>query len=430
MINLFKRYVCIKQHDVKDCGCACLATISKQHGLKIPISKIREIAGTDKMGTSAYGVVKAAEELGFTAKGVKASKPEDIFSEFPLPAIAHVIIDGSLLHYVVIHKVSRIEILVADPGRGMNKYTPEDFFKIWTGVLILMVPSAKFEKGDETKGLFQRFSGLMRPQKGLLINIFFASVLITVLGIIGSFYFKAIMDDIVPNNLRKTLIVISIGMVLLNLFKILTEFFRAHLLVYLSQNIDIPLLLGYYEHVVNLPMNFFGTRQIGEIVSRFNDAGKIRDAISSATLTLMIDSLMAIVGGAVLYSQNKTLFSVTIIPIVLYVILLFAFRKSIENSNRATMEDNAKLTSYLVESLKGVETVKAFNGERKVNLETEKRYIKLVRTIFKFSFISNIQGTLKSTVKSIFSITILWIGAYLTLKGEITLGDAIGRNQC
>ncbi|WP_163193616.1 peptidase domain-containing ABC transporter [Clostridium thermarum] len=429
MKNPFKKYVCIKQHDMKDCGCACLATISKQHGLKIPISKIREIAGTDKMGTSAYGIVKAAEQLGFTAKGVKASKPEDIFSEFPLPAIAHVIIDGTLLHYMVIHKISKSEILVADPAKGITNYTPEDFFKIWTGVLILMVPSAKFEKGDETKGLFQRFFGLMRPQKGLLINIFFASILITVLGIIGSFYFKVIMDDIVPNNLRKTLIVISIGMVLLNLFKILTEFFRAHLLVYLSQNIDIPLLLGYYEHVVNLPMNFFGTRQIGEIVSRFNDAGKIRDAISTATLTLMIDSFMAIVGGAVLYGQNKTLFAVTIVPIVLYIVLLFSFRKSIERSNRATMEDNAKLTSYLVESLKGVEAVKAFNGERKVNLETEKRYIKLVRTIFKFSFISNIQGTLKSTVKSIFSITILWIGAYRTLKGEITLGELITFNS-
>ncbi|MDS1008388.1 cysteine peptidase family C39 domain-containing protein, partial [Clostridium sporogenes] len=85
MKNIFKRYICVKQHDYKDCGCACLATICKQYGLKYPISKIREIAGTDKEGTSALGIIKAAEELGFTAKGVKASKPEDLFSEIPLP---------------------------------------------------------------------------------------------------------------------------------------------------------------------------------------------------------------------------------------------------------------------------------------------------------------------------------------------------------
>ena len=111
-MNIVKRYNCVKQHDIKDCGCACLATIAKQYGLKVPISKIREVAGTDMQGTSAYGVIKAAEAIGFTAKGVKASKPEDIFGEFPKPAIAHVIIDGKLLHYVVIHKVTEKEILI------------------------------------------------------------------------------------------------------------------------------------------------------------------------------------------------------------------------------------------------------------------------------------------------------------------------------
>ena len=109
MRNTLKKYICIKQHDIKDCSAACLATISKQYGLKIPISKIREVAGTDKQGTSAFGIIKAAEQLGVSAKGVKVSKPED-------------------------------------------------FFEIWAGVLILMVKSAEFKKGGETKGLFSSIS--------------------------------------------------------------------------------------------------------------------------------------------------------------------------------------------------------------------------------------------------------------------------------
>ena len=180
-----------------------MATISKQYGLKFPISKIREVAGTDKQGTSAFGIIKAAEQLGFTAKGVKVTKPEDIFTEFPLPAIAHVIIDGSLLHYVVIHKISKTEILIADPAKGMVKYTPEDFFKIWTGVLILMVPSVKFIKGNETKGMFSRFMGLLTPQRGLILNIFFASLIFTVLGIIGAFYFQVLVDSVLQKSLEE-----------------------------------------------------------------------------------------------------------------------------------------------------------------------------------------------------------------------------------
>lgn len=94
------KYYCIKQHDMKDCGAACIATISKQYGYKIPITKIREIAGTDKQGTNVVGLIKALETIGFTAKGVKGS-PDSLFTDFPLPAIAHVLIDGKLLHYVL-----------------------------------------------------------------------------------------------------------------------------------------------------------------------------------------------------------------------------------------------------------------------------------------------------------------------------------------
>lgn len=427
-MSIFKKYHCIKQHDIKDCGAASLATICKQYGLKTPISRIREVAGTDLNGTSAYGVIKAAEALGFTAKGVKASKPEDIFSEFPKPAIAHVIIDGALLHYVVIHKVTKEEILIADPGKGIVKYTAEEFFKIWTGVLIIMVPAPTFEKGNETKGLFERFWGLIKVQKNLLGNIFISSILITLIGIIGSFYFKFLLDDILPNNLNKSLLVISIAMIVLSIFKIITEFFRSLLLIHMSQNIDIPLLLGYYNHVIDLPMNFFGTRKVGEIISRFNDAGKIRDAISSATLTLMIDTLMAVVGGVILYMQSSKLFWFCFIPIVLYLILVFVFKKSLEDVNRDVMEDNAKLTSYLVESIEGIETVKAFNGERKVNLETEKKFISFIKSVFKYGYVNNLQGSLKNTVKGIFAICILWIGAYLALKGDITVGTLISFN--
>jgi ATP-binding cassette subfamily B protein len=151
---MFKKYYCIKQHDITDCGAACLATISKQYGFNTSITRIREVAGTDKQGTNAYGVIKAAEKLGLSAKGVKGDKTA-FFSEFPLPCIAHVIVDGGLLHYVVIHKISKKQVIIADPGKGIVKLTPEDFFGEnqeegkppkyqWSGVLILMVPDTNF----------------------------------------------------------------------------------------------------------------------------------------------------------------------------------------------------------------------------------------------------------------------------------------------
>ena len=436
---MFKKYYCIKQHDITDCGAACLATISKQYGFNTSITRIREVAGTDKQGTNAYGVIKAAEKLGLSAKGVKGDKTA-FFSEFPLPCIAHVIVDGGLLHYVVIHKISKKQVIIADPGKGIVKLTPEDFFGEnaeegkppkyqWSGVLILMVPDTNFEKGDETKGLFQRFFHLLKPQKRLIVNIFVASMLLTIFGILGSFYFKVLMDDILPAGLLKTLHILSLGIILLNLFKVLLSAVRSHLLLYLSQKLDIALLLGYYNHILKLPMNFFGTRKVGEIISRFNDASKVRDAISGATLTIMIDTLMAIAGGIILYIQNSNMFAVTLVVVVLYFIIVFSFNSWYKKLNQVQMENNAQLTSYMVESLNGIQTVKAYNAERKVNLETESKFIRLLRSVFKLSWVSNLQGSLVGFVELTGGTVILWVGAYNVIKGNLTIGQLITFNS-
>lgn len=421
------KYYCVKQHDITDCGAACLATISKQYGLNLSISKIREVAGTDKQGTNAYGMIKAAEQLGFSAKGVKGNQ-DAFFTEFPLPAIAHVVVDGSLLHYVVIHKITKKQIIIADPAKGIVKYAPEVFFKIWTGVLILLVPTSKFQKGNENKGVLSRFFSLMFPQKRLLINIFLSSLIITVFGILTSFYFRFIMDDIVPNSLRKTLITLSIGVIVLYIFKAILEAFRNHLMLYLSQKLDIPLILGYYQHVLGLPMNFFGTRKVGEIVSRFMDASKIRDAISSATLSIMIDTLMALVGGIVLFTQNHLLFGIAVVVVALYGVIVLAFNKPVKKINEKQMEDNSQVTSYLVETLNGIETVKAFHAEDKAQAKTDKLFVKLLKSVFKGGMITNAQQTMTGAISTIGGTVILWVGVVSVLNGNMTLGSLLTFN--
>ena len=428
MKNLFKQYYCVKQHDYKDCGCACLATICKQYGLKYPISKIREMASTDKMGTNGLGMIKAAKQLGFSAKAVNVKNFEDLFMGVPLPAIAHVAMDKSTLHYVVIHKITKKEILIADPEYGIVKYKPNDFFDIWTGVLFLMVPTSKFQTGNEMKNVFSRFFSLLKPHKKLLFNIFLSSIIITIFGILGSFYFQLLIDNIVPNNITKSLHTISIGFMILTVFKVITEAFRTQLLIHLGPKLDIPLMLGYYEHVINLPMNFFGTRQVGEIVSRFNDASSIRDAISGATLTMMVDVFMVIIGGSILYSRSSLLFSITLVPLCLYGLIVYGFKNSIEKINRETMVSSADLTSYLVQSLNGVETIKAFNAEEEVNLKTETKFIKLMKNTLKNGYINNFQISLKSLAKGVFSIAILWIGTTQVLNGRISLGELLTFN--
>lgn len=429
------KYYCVKQHDTTDCGAACLATISKQYGFNTSITKIREAAGTDKQGTNAFGVIKAAEQLGFRANGVKGDK-EAFFSDFTLPCIAHVVVNGNLMHYVVIHKITTKKIIIADPEKGLVKLKPSEFFGEaagegevaeyqWTGILILLEPTKKFQKGKDTKRFFSSFLHLLIPHKKLLIHIFAASLIYTALGIMGAFYFKVLVDSVLPKGLSSTLAALSCGVILLNIFRVLLNVFRSRLLLYLSQELDIALLLGYYKHVLELPMSFFGTRKVGEIISRFNDASKVRDAISGATLTIMIDSLMAIAGGIILYMQNAAMFGVTLVIIVLYMIIVIGFNKWYEELNRKQLENNAQLTSYLVESLNGIQTVKAYNAEKKAYRETDIRFIKLLKSIFNLNWANIVQSSLKAFVELVGGIIILWVGGAVVIKGNMTIGQLI-----
>lgn len=152
-----------------------------------------------------------------------------------------------------------------------------------------------------------------------------ASFLITIFGILSSFYFRIIVDEVLGNSLRKTLTVISIGIILLYLLKGVLEYFRNNLMLYLSQKIDILLNLGYYNHILSLPVRFFDTRKSGDIIARFMDAAKVREAISNAALIIMIDTVMAFVGGGILYQQNHKLFFISVILIFMYGIIVFMY---------------------------------------------------------------------------------------------------------
>ncbi|WP_242302487.1 peptidase domain-containing ABC transporter, partial [Bacillus cereus group sp. BfR-BA-01423] len=173
---------------------------------------------------------------------------------------------------------------------------------------------------------------------------------------------------------------------------------------------------------------FFETRKVGEIISRFMDASKIRDALSTITITLMIDTLMVILGASLLYIHSPLLFGVTLLLIPFYIGIIFLFNKPYQIINRKEMESNAKLTSYLVESLNGIATVKSYNAEKEVFFQTESRFVNLLKHVFKRGMLSNLQSSIKTGLELIGGTIILWIGAIQVLKGNMTIGELITYN--
>lgn len=421
------KFKCISQNDETDCGPACLAAIFRKYDLKVSIAKIRDIAGTDRQGTSAYGLVKVIEYYGFQQKVVEADKTA-LTSKLPLPAIAHVVIDNSLLHYVVITKVKGDTVVVSDPAKGIVKYKKEEFLKIWTNVLILIAPTIKSQKGNKKQSTLLSFFCLLISQKWLLLRIFILSMILTSIGIITSFYYQILMDNIVPSSSLEMLNYVSIITLCLFLVQIGLNFLRGVLIVKMEQNIDIPIMLGYYNHALILPMKFYSMRDTGEIISRFSDASSIRDIVSEASLTIMMDTIMAVVGAVVLFNSNRLLFLISVVMLFLYGIIVFVYNKPIKKINRKIMEMNSKVTSQFIETVNGIEAIKAFNQEDNEKEKTDKLYRKFLKKVFNGGVLSLSQQTVTMFVAVVGELVILWIGAAYVIKGELTIGELITFN--
>ena len=413
----------IKQHDITDCGAACLASVSAHYNLELPISKIRQYAGTDKKGTNVLGLVKAAEKLGFEVKGVKGDW--DSLSKIPKPAIAHMVVKEVLHHYMVIYEVGKDYVKVMDPGDGkMQKITKEEFLKQWTNVLVILLPDEKiFVKRNEKVSVSKRFWFLLKPHKYVLVQALIGAVVYTLLGFSTSIYVQKITDYVLVGGDLRLLKLLSIIMIILLLFQTAIGVFKDVFLVKSGQQIDARLILGYYKHLLKLPQTFFDTMRVGEIISRINDAVKIRNFINGVSLNLTVNVLILLFSFAIMFSYYWKLAMIMLLVIPLFTCVYFIINKLNKLVERDIMEKSAELESQLVESLNSIGTIKRFGLESFANIKTETRFIGLLKTGYKSAKNSIFSGTSSGFISQLFTIVLLWAGAGYVIDRQITPGE-------
>ena len=431
----------VKQHDEKDCGAACLSMIARYYGAKMPLVKCRNLIKVDNDGASLFGIISGAQEIGFDAEALEGSY-EDLKKEtgngaINFPFIARIITPEMFEHYVVVYSVKNNKVVAGDPAKGKVEYSEELFLQMWTGHIVTFVPTESFRKKDETKGLFKKFTTLITSQKKLIFTVAILSLFISFVSLIGSLVFEHIVNNVVyagqsPDNkaqlfsmLFKNIDSLCIAVIILYLFQGAIQVGRGYLLALMSKRIDIPLTMNFYKHLIHLPIGFFGTRKSGEIMSRFSDTSSIREAISGTVLTLIIDSIMAIFFGAYLCYISVPLFLITLTIMGCYAIIVVCFRKPIKKINQTSMESNAQMTSFLKESVDGIETIKAFGNESNVFKKTDSLYRKMIDIFVKGSITYSLKDALVGAVASIGVVLLLWVGNYLCINAAIPLGSMV-----
>lgn len=417
----------VKQRDITDCGAACLASVASFYKLEMPVARIRQIAGTDTKGTNVLGMIRAAELLGFSAKGVKAVR--DSLSKIPLPAIAHVIIEREnmqLHHYVVLYKVNEKDIQFMDPGDGeLHSMPVEEFMKQWSGVLILLMPDDDFVPKNEKVSNLKRIVFLLAPHRSIIAQSLTGAVVYTVLGLSTSVYIQKITDNVLPTGNMNLLNLLSITMLVVVMFQILTGIYQTLFMLKTGQKIDARLILGYYKHLLRLPQRFFDTMRVGEIISRINDAVKIRAFINDVSITLIVNLFIVLFSFGLMFVYSWKLALIMLVVIPLYALVYLISNKLNKKQERKLMEHTADLESQLVESLNSVRTIKQFGVEDFSNMKTEVRFVSLLKTVFKSGKNSIFSNYSSEFISRIFTVVLLWVGSYFVIDNEITPGELL-----
>ncbi|HEM5208905.1 TPA: peptide cleavage/export ABC transporter [Streptococcus suis] len=420
----------VPQIDARDCGVAALASIAKFYGSDYSLAHLRELAKTNKEGTTALGIVKAAKEMGFETRAIQADMSLFDMDDVPYPFIVHVNKEGKLQHYYVVYHNKKDHLIIGDPDPTVKvtKMTKERFASEWTGVAIFLAPEPSYKPHKDKKNGLMSFLPLIFRQRALIFYIVLASLLVTLINIGGSYYLQGILDEYIPNQMKSTLGIISIGLIITYILQQMMSFSRDYLLTVLSQRLSIDVILSYIRHIFELPMSFFATRRTGEVISRFTDANSIIDALASTILSLFLDvSILTIVGG-VLLVQNTNLFLLSLISVPIYIIIIFAFMKPFEKMNNDVMQSNSMVSSAIIEDINGIETIKSLTSEESRYQKIDSEFVDYLDKSFKLSKYSILQTTLKQGAQLILNIVILWFGAQLVMNGHISVGQLITFN--
>lgn len=410
----------IKQDGLKDCGVCCLYNIIKYYGGSIDIDKLRIITKTDSNGTNIYNMVLASNELGLNAEAYKCEL-NDLCS-LKLPIIAHIRIDNSCYHFVIIDKIALDELVIFDPIRGILKYSMEDFANEWTNIIITFKPTDNIIKEKEVNR-FLNILKLIKKYKKIILFFIVSSFIVTLLTSINSLFFSELYKNV------NSSLYIFISFIILLFVKIILDYYRNMKLVKFNKILDKEITYATFKKVLFLPYKFHHDRPVGDIVSKLNDLSSIKDFIYKVSFSFVVDIFFILIIVVLILKINKVLFAVTLFITLLYVFFHVYFRKYILSYTIFLKESEANVNSSLIESIVGIDTIKNLSIENQMNEKFKNEYDNLLTISSKLNTKYVYISLIKDFIVSFGTILLIFIGINLVNKNVISFANLIAFNS-
>ncbi|MCB9448539.1 MAG: peptidase domain-containing ABC transporter [Flavobacteriales bacterium] len=426
-----KKFSFYRQSDAMDCGPTCLRMIAKHYGRAISLEKLKRISETTRLGANLRNISDAAEGIGFRSLGVKTDFNK-LKEDAPLPCILH----WNQNHFVVLYKIKRDTLYVADPGHGLLKFSTNEFMGNWTGqsttdetnkgVALLLEPTPRLRQSEEDdhasrKG-FSFLSQYLFRYKKFILQLCLGLLAGSLLNLIFPFLTQSIVDIGIQNRDINFIYLILLAQLLLFMGRASIEVIRGWILLHLSTRINISLVSDFFIKLMNLPISYFDVKVTGDIMQRINDHRRIENLLTTTSLNTLFSFFNLIVFGAVLAWYDPRIFFIFLAGSTLYITWVLVFLKRRKDLDYKRFSRSSEEQSKVIELINGMQEIKLHNAEKQKRWSWEHLQARLYKIAIKSLALEQTQSTGSSFINELKNIMVTVFAAKLVIDGDITLG--------
>ena len=425
-----------KQYDVMDCGPSCLAMIAKHYGLQPNIEKIRRSCALNKEGVSLLGISKAAESIGFKTIGGRLTF-NTLAKEVPHPCIVH----WNQNHFVVVYKVKKHSkgkyiVYVADPAKGLVTYTKEEFCEHWIstktndeekGIALLLEPTELFYTQKETESLpsqrrLKFLWSYLKKYKRFFTQLILGLLIGSLLQLVFPFLTQAIVDTGIEGKDIGFVWLVLLAQMMLLFSRTAIDFIRSKILLHISTRINISLISDFFIKLMKLPMKFFDTKLMGDLLQRIEDHRRVEQFLTSSSLSLLFSFFTFLIFGIVLASYNLYIFGVFLLGTALYASWIIIFLKKRRQLDYKYFEQAGKNRNVTYQLIEGMQEIKLQGCEQRKRWEWEDVQVDLFKVNLQSLNLQQVQQAGSITINEVKNILITVLAATAVIQGNMSLG--------
>lgn len=419
----------VYQHDIHDCGAACIATICSFYGFIIPLSYVKQFVDSRSDGISIYEIGEAAKKVGLSSEALEGTTDDLIDAiigshEIQTPFIAHTISD-TLLHYVVVTRVDKKYICIFDPAKGYCRLRWSEFHDIWTGYIVILRPTEKFIKGDFSKASIKQFIPDLIKNKRMAAIIVVLSLLISIISVGGVVAFQHIVDHFLIHQDAVVLHEMNtvFGFLLLAYFaRAVLYILRGFISAAFSKNLENSYTSEFAYSLITKSSDYLHAHSRGAVLQRVKDIGTIRDTLSVVLINLFMDVVLALASSVVMIHNSKTLFGAALLISCIYIVVLQFVRHPLLSANRNIAEKESNIMTYFGEVYDGFDTIKIFSAEKYFINDGSSYILKMAEANRRCRKITTVINGLSLSLEAIGSLLLFWVGSLMVMNGQVTVG--------